>query len=67
MKRTYNAAIPNRKGQYRVYGYGNRVWIATLMTPAPLNATSKLKLRDYKGNTVEVFADEVLYDHILNT
>lgn len=54
-------ARPTKSGKYRVYGYLNRVWIATPITPGPLTGDSILKIKGIGNVEDEVFASQVQF------
>lgn len=64
----FTHAIPNKAGAYRAHYYKQRVWIAKPVdeTVVKLEADTIMRIRDFKGNTEEVFASELLFSNFSN-
>lgn len=61
MDTDFRNAKPNSAGKYRAHGYKGRVWIAIPNTGGRLREDTVMKIRDFQGNTEEVFAAELRY------
>lgn len=64
-EQSYQNAKPNKAGNYRAHYYKQRVWLARPVdeTVAKLEKDTIMRIRDYKGNTEEVFASELLFSN----
>lgn len=58
----YKSAKPNSAGNYRCYGYGNRVWIAKPVEPTRrLSENTIMLIRDAHGNEDLVEAKDLQF------
>lgn len=64
-EKNYKDAKPNKAGNYRAHYYKQKVWLAKPVdeTVAKLEKDTIMRIRDYKGNTEEVFASELLFSN----
>ena len=64
-EKNYKDAKPNKSGIYRAHYYKQKVWLAKPVdeTVAKLEKDTIMRIRDYKGNTEEVFASELLFSN----